>query len=1168
VYASQDLVTSSGQTYIALKAVPADTLITNTEFWSVFAAKGDAGAAGAGITWRGVYESGVSYSVNDAVSYEGASYVCKVATTALPTDASKWNVMAAKGTNGTNGATGAAGASVVSKGAYSESVAYAVLDVVSFNGGSYICKLASTGNSPTNSTYWDLLASKGDAGAAGVSGTNGAPIVWKGAYSSATAYAPLDAVSHNGQSYICKNATTDNPPTDTTKWDLMAQKGDTGAKGDKGDTGATGATGASGGSTTWKGAYSDTATYAVFDAVSFSGSSYVCIASHTNQPVTNATYWALLAQKGETGTTGATGAAGQNGAVGANGAPIVWRGAYSDATAYVVLDAVSYNGQSYICKASTTGNSPTDTTKWDLMAQKGADGTGGAGSGLSWKGAYVNTTAYVVSDAVSYEGSSYLCIQNSTGNLPTNASFWSLMASKGDTGTVATVAGATSTVFTATANGQVEFFPINGYTTTSVDAYSVSVGGVDQRPTVDYTLSSANSGKLVLQSGTEVKIGTVVIVRAYKSVIGTDGAAGAPIVWKGAYSSSATYSKLDAVSLDGRSYICKSATPVTNVSPTVTASWDLMADKGANGAAGVAGTNGTNGAAGAAGSLTIGTVSTGNPGSAAVATITGTAPNQVLNLTIPTGLSGAPAGTFVGNWVSGGTYVLEDVVRHNFALWCKVAEDSIYGPEPALNNPNWALVWKDVYGVFRGAFDNTVVYQIGESVTHEDALWVATAVFDPVNGGEAPSVSSTQWLRLISTIAGADGADAFWNYLGEYDNNNNTNYKSGDIVTFQGQTYRCKYDTSPGNNFSGPVDTGYWDLIASKGADGADGNTGAKGDTGVIGNWTGNYNYSSNYLPNDVVRHNGALYIRINSNYTYNISPTDSQGPELWSLLIQDGANGTSGTNGLNGFAAGAYVGEWDSYATYYVSNVVLYNENLYFSKVNSNSSYIPANNSGQWLLIPTVDASAVYAVTGSKGDKGDTGTAGTNGTNALWNYTGAYNSGAAYSIGDLATYDGSLWYRKDAHGGNVGDTPSTSSPYWDLIASKGEIIGSGSYEITQNGTEQHVFTVPVGVRVITIALFGGQGGDNGAIDDGGNGGTGGIVECQEFSLLALGGAGASSGVANTSGSAGQVVKKSVLVVPESEITFTIANPSPAGYSDGPSGSGSLGLLGQVLISW
>ena len=66
-------------------------------------------------------------------------------------------------------------------------------------------------------------------------------LVPKGAYNNATAYVVGDSVSYNGSSYVCILDSTGNLPTDTTYWQVLANKGDTGAKGDTGDTGATGA---------------------------------------------------------------------------------------------------------------------------------------------------------------------------------------------------------------------------------------------------------------------------------------------------------------------------------------------------------------------------------------------------------------------------------------------------------------------------------------------------------------------------------------------------------------------------------------------------------------------------------------------------------------------------------------------------------------------------------------------------------------------------------------------------------------------------------------------------------------------------------------------------------------------------------------------------------------
>ena len=48
-----------------------------------------------------------------------------------------------------------------------------------------------------------------------------------------------------------------------------------------------------------------------------------------------------------------------------------WKGAYNAGTAYVIDDVVSYNGSSYVCIDATTGNLPTVTAKWNLMAEGG-----------------------------------------------------------------------------------------------------------------------------------------------------------------------------------------------------------------------------------------------------------------------------------------------------------------------------------------------------------------------------------------------------------------------------------------------------------------------------------------------------------------------------------------------------------------------------------------------------------------------------------------------------------------------------------------------------------------------------------------------------------------------------------------------------------------------------
>jgi len=50
----------------------------------------------------------------------------------------------------------------VFQGAYNSGTDYVVDDIVTFDGESFICILASTGNATSNATYWSKIAKKGD----------------------------------------------------------------------------------------------------------------------------------------------------------------------------------------------------------------------------------------------------------------------------------------------------------------------------------------------------------------------------------------------------------------------------------------------------------------------------------------------------------------------------------------------------------------------------------------------------------------------------------------------------------------------------------------------------------------------------------------------------------------------------------------------------------------------------------------------------------------------------------------------------------------------------------------------------------------------------------------------------------------------------------------------
>lgn len=85
---------------------------------------------------------------------------------------------------------------------------------------------------------------------------------------------------------------------------------------------------------------------------------------------------------GPAGPTGATGPEGPTGPTGPQGDPgLVWLGAWDSGTSYEVDDAVENNGSSYICTAAHSNQEPPNASYWDLLAEKGDTGAAGAGSG-------------------------------------------------------------------------------------------------------------------------------------------------------------------------------------------------------------------------------------------------------------------------------------------------------------------------------------------------------------------------------------------------------------------------------------------------------------------------------------------------------------------------------------------------------------------------------------------------------------------------------------------------------------------------------------------------------------------------------------------------------------------------------------------------------------------
>lgn len=91
----------------------------------------------------------------------------------------------------------------------------------------------------------------------------------------------------------------------------------------------------------------------------------------TNSGTSSAAVFDFTIPRGDVGATGATGATGAQGVPGIN-----WLGTWSSATTYAIRDAVAYLGSSYYAIASSTNQAPPNATYWNLLAERGTDGTG------------------------------------------------------------------------------------------------------------------------------------------------------------------------------------------------------------------------------------------------------------------------------------------------------------------------------------------------------------------------------------------------------------------------------------------------------------------------------------------------------------------------------------------------------------------------------------------------------------------------------------------------------------------------------------------------------------------------------------------------------------------------------------------------------------------------
>ena len=184
---------------------------------STFAVGGNWLSFTEGLQWEDTYNAGTEYQEGDVVSYGGYTYTyvnSNPSTGNTPTDNSFWDII----TTGYNNV-----------GEYSHGTTYKTGDVVRYGGYSYVANANHTNQYPSNtdgtvnSSYWDLIVKGFD--------------YQSSIYSAITSYNIGDVVRYESSTYVMlkDRQTGVTPGTDATTWQLIAQGSETAVLNARGD---------------------------------------------------------------------------------------------------------------------------------------------------------------------------------------------------------------------------------------------------------------------------------------------------------------------------------------------------------------------------------------------------------------------------------------------------------------------------------------------------------------------------------------------------------------------------------------------------------------------------------------------------------------------------------------------------------------------------------------------------------------------------------------------------------------------------------------------------------------------------------------------------------------------------------------------------------------------
>lgn len=382
-----DVVTYNGETYVSYASSTNITPGTDGGVkWTKVASKGSTGGSGpAAWTTPSAWNSVTTYSAGppaSVVTYGGETFVAVASSTNVSpdSDGSKWVKVAQRGGASYPQDFNCATSPCTLVVTHNLNSADAVISIKDASG-----KKVETAWSNTSANVITVDFATAQSGryvvVAPSIGNTIQGISWRGPWYSLTSYTTNEAVSYNGTAYIAVAASTNvTPGTDGTKWGILAQQGS------QGSPGAIGGANAGNSFTCPTSPCTLTITHNLnsTDAKVFfsdgSGASIDAFATAVNANTASVTF--ATAQSGRYFAFAP--AAGSGTIQG-----IAWRGAWSSVTGYSTNEAVSYNGSAYIAVATSTNVPPgTDSNKWGILAQQGAQGpagpTGGANTANSF----------------------------------------------------------------------------------------------------------------------------------------------------------------------------------------------------------------------------------------------------------------------------------------------------------------------------------------------------------------------------------------------------------------------------------------------------------------------------------------------------------------------------------------------------------------------------------------------------------------------------------------------------------------------------------------------------------------------------------------------------------------------------------------------------------------